>query len=93
MSRFYLTLVFSAASLAGFGMILYGILAGPRQNREANREAVTLGFFGSAEEPVGGILDLDMGHEGLKHREKEAFDPEKHKPEPIESTKKNSPGI
>ena len=92
MTRFYLTLVFSASAFAGFGLILYSILAS-RQNRcsaggQAGGEAVSLGFSDSPEEP--GILDLDMGHEGLKHRGKEPFDPGKHKPEPIESKKKIS---
>ncbi len=91
MTRFCLTLVFSAASLTGFGLILYGMLAGSRRNRGSiDGGCVALGFSDSAEEPGVGIIDLDMGHEGLKHREKEPFDPNKHKPEPIGSKKKTS---
>jgi hypothetical protein len=50
---------------------------------------VAAGFSDSAGEP-GGVLDLDIGHEGLKHWEKEPFDPDKHKPEPLEARKKIS---
>ncbi|MGA2400533.1 MAG: hypothetical protein ABSG91_02365 [Syntrophobacteraceae bacterium] len=81
MNRLYVALVFSAVSLAGFGLILYGMLTG-RNRRPADGEEAVLGFSDSVREP-GGVLDLDIGHEGLKHKEKEAFDPEKHKPEPI----------
>jgi hypothetical protein len=88
MTRFCLTLVFSSASVAGFGLILYAILAGSRRNRDSvGPESVALGFSDSDGQPVE-ILDLDMGHEGLKHREKEPFNPDKHKPEPIGSRKK-----
>jgi hypothetical protein len=88
MTRYYLTLVFAAASVAGFALILYAILTGSRPNREStgDREdgrAVDLGFSGSVCERGAAILDLDMGHEGLKHREKEPFDPDKHKPQPV----------
>ncbi len=80
MTRFCVTFLFSAASVAGLGMILYALLAGSRRNRESvGPESMTAD---SAVEP-GGVLDLDIGHEGLKHREKEPFDPDKHKPEPI----------
>jgi hypothetical protein len=83
MTRFCLTLLFSATSVAGLGLVLYAILAGRPRNRESiGGESVEIGFSDSAGE-LGGVLDLDMGHEGLKHREKEPFDPDKHKPEPI----------
>jgi hypothetical protein len=83
MTRFYLTLLFSATSVAGIGLVLYAILAGRRRNCEPiGGESVAVGFSDSAGKP-GGVLDLDIGHEGLKHREKEPFDPDKHKPEPI----------
>jgi len=90
MTRFCLTLLFSATSVAGAALVLYAILAGSRPNRESiGGQSVAAGLSDSAGEP-GGVLDLDMGHEGLKHREKEPFDPDKHKPEPIEARKKIS---
>ena len=91
MSRFCLTLLFSAISLAGLGMVLYAILAGcpPRGASRSGAEGVAAGPSDSAGEP-GGLFDLDMGHEGLKHWKKEPFDPDKHKPEPIEARKKIS---
>jgi hypothetical protein len=79
--------MFSVSSLAGFGLILYALLAGSRQKRVAAGETVALAFSDSAEEHGAGIFDLDMGHEGLKHRGKEPFDRGKHKPEPIETKK------
>ncbi|MGA2938287.1 MAG: hypothetical protein ABSF52_14465 [Syntrophobacteraceae bacterium] len=83
MARICLTLLFSAISVAGLGLVVYAILAGRRRNRESiSGESVAVGFSDSAGEP-GGVLDLDIGHEGLKHREKEPFDPDKHKPELI----------
>jgi hypothetical protein len=83
MTRFCLTMLFSATSVAGLGLVLYAFLAGRRRNRESiGGQGVAAGLFDSAGEP-GGVLDLDIGHEGLKHREKEPFDPDKHKPEPI----------
>ena len=75
MTRLYLALVFSAVSLAGFGVILYGILAG-RNRRPTEGDDAVLGFSDAVKEP-GGVLDLDIGHEGLKHKEKETFDPGK----------------
>ncbi len=90
MIRFYLALVFSVMSLAGFGLILYGILARPMNNAGSiNDGNVVLGFSETGEEAAG-LLDFDTGHEGLKHKGKEPFDPDKHKPEPIESKKKLS---
>ncbi|SPF35975.1 exported hypothetical protein [Syntrophobacter sp. SbD1] len=92
MIRLYLTVAFAAASLAGLGLILYGALTGSRQSPRladpVTGGSIDLGFAG--EESGVGILDLDIGHEGLKHREKEAFDPGRYKPEPIESRKKIS---
>jgi len=83
MTRFYMALVFAAVSLAGFSLILYGIVAG-RDRRCACEKGDVLGFADSADEPPGfQLLDLETGHEGLQHKGKEAFDPGKHKPEPI----------
>lgn len=81
MTRLYLALVFAVLSLSGLGLILYGVLAG-RNGRPACEKGDVLGF--SADESAGfQLLDLDTGHEGLQHKEKEAFNPGKHKPEPI----------
>jgi hypothetical protein len=69
--------MFSFVSLAGLGLILYAILA---NRKPAVAEDTPLGF---SDEQDSGILDLETGHEGLKHRDKEPFDPDKHKPEPL----------
>ncbi len=83
MTRLYLALIFGTVSLAGFGLILYAILAVAGATRKsAVDEDAALGFS-ECTEPACGLLDLDTGHEGLKHTEKEPFDPEKHKPEPL----------
>jgi hypothetical protein len=83
MTRFYATLIFSVVSLAGLGLILYGALARRGlDSKPAEGEDTALGFLEPVEQGPG-LLDLDTGHEGLKHREKEPFDPEKHKPEPL----------
>jgi hypothetical protein len=83
MTRLYLALVFGVVSLSGLGMILYGVVAG-RDRRSTGEKDDVLGFSDSAEEPAGfQLLGLDTGHEGLQHKEKEAFNPGKHKPEPI----------
>ena len=83
MTRFYLTLVLSGGCLAGLGLILYAILVGRNRSSSGEKDAV-LGFSDSEGGPHGfDILDLDTGHEGLQHKEKEAFNPGKHKPEPI----------
>lgn len=83
MTRLYLALVFGVVSLSGFGMILYGVATG-RDRRSTGERGDVLGFSDSADEPAGfQLLDLDTGHEGLQHKEKEAFDPGKHKSEPI----------
>jgi hypothetical protein len=74
-----MTLLFSASSLAGLGLILYAFKA----NRPPTESEDALLAFSDSNERDFGILDLDTGHEGLKHREKEPFDPEKHKPELI----------
>jgi len=81
MTRFYMSLLFSAVSLTGLGVTLYAII-GNRKSAEAKEEA-PLGFFESTAEQASGILDIDTGHEGLKHSAKEPFDPEKHKSEPL----------
>ena len=82
MTRFYLLLAFAAASVTGFAMILYSILAGSRPS-PAEAAGVDLSFSDSVTGSGPVLLDLDMGHEGLKHKEKEPFDPRKHKPQPI----------
>ncbi len=83
MTRLYLALVFAVLSLSGLGLILYGVLAG-RNGRSACEKGDVLGFAGSPDESDGfQLLDLDTGHEGLQHKEKEAFNPGKHRPEPI----------
>jgi len=81
MTRFYLTVAFATASLAGLALILHAVLAGPR-DREGERP-VELGFSCLGSEKSAPILDLDMGHEGLKHRKKELFDPGRYKPEKL----------
>ncbi len=85
MTRFYLTLMFTAASLAGLAMILYAFLTRSRSHscNLAEESCVELGFSDPASGSGAGILDLDIGHEGLTHRGKEAFDPGKHKPQPL----------
>ena len=92
MSRFFLTLLFSAISVAGLSLVLYALLAGcpPRKSSSpSGAGSVAAGLSESAGEPCG-VLDLDIGHEGLKHWEKKPFEPDKHKPEPIEARKKIS---
>ena len=91
MSRFCLTMLFSVMSVAGLGLVLYALLAGGRRRNSEPIEAdrIGAGLGDSAGEP-GGVLDLDIGHEGLKHWEKKPFNPDKHKPEPIEARKKSS---
>jgi hypothetical protein len=88
MTRFCLTVLFSAISVTGLALVMFAILAGRRNRAPVGPESLVEGLSDSAGEP-GGVLDLDMGHEGLKHREKEAFDPDKHKPEPIDARTKN----
>ncbi len=85
MSSFHLTLIFSAISLIGFTMIVYGLLTRPKENRASIEGDEVLGFSDSGIESSK-LLD-DMGYEGLKHKGKEPFDPEKHRPEAIESKK------
>jgi hypothetical protein len=77
MTRFYVTLMFSFVSLAGLVLVLHAILA---NRKPAVTEDAPLGF---SDEQDSGILDLETGHEGLKHRDKEPFNPDKHKPEPL----------
>ncbi|MHC1727732.1 MAG: hypothetical protein AB9866_17310 [Syntrophobacteraceae bacterium] len=85
MSSFHLTLTFALMSLIGFTMIVYGLLSKPREDRASIEGDEVLGFSETSAESAK-LLD-DMGYEGLKHKEKEPFDPEKHKPEAIESKK------
>lgn len=87
MTRLFFNLLFGMISLAGFGLIIYGLMLKPRRGLE-EEEKVTLGFGDPGEST--GFLDFDTGHEGLKHKEKETFDPDKHRPEVIE-TKRHSP--
>ncbi len=82
MSRFLATLLFSLIAMSGLGMVIYGILIKPA-GKEENR--VVLGFQDSDEEGVD-ILD-DLGHEGLRHSEKETLNPDKYRSEPIEMKK------
>jgi hypothetical protein len=82
MSRFLVTLIFSLIAMSGLGMVIYGILIKPSGNEE-NR--VVLGFQEPGEESVD-ILD-DLGHEGMRHTEKETLDPGKYRSEPIEIKK------
>lgn len=87
MTRFWMTMVFSVSSAAGLGLILYAILTGSGRNCESGdgKRAVRLGFSDSTLQPAG-ILDIDMGYEGLKHRGKRLFDPnKKHKPESMKA--------
>jgi len=87
MTRLLFNLIFGLISLAGFGLIIYGVMLKP-QNTPEQEEKVTLGFGESSE--TTGFLDFDTGHEGLKHKEKETFDPDKHHPDLIESKRRNS---
>ncbi len=83
MTRSYLALVFSVFCLTGLSLILYAILGG-RNRKSTGRESDLLCFSDSVVGPCGfELLDLDTGHEGLQHKEKEAFNPGKHKPLPI----------
>ena len=82
MSRFLATLIFSLIAMSGLGMVIYGILI---KQPEKDENRVVLGFQESGEDGVD-ILD-DLGHEGLRHAEKETLDPEKYRPEPIEMKK------
>ena len=83
MTRLYMTLLCAVVSLAGLSLILYGVLTG-RDRRSTGEKDDVIGFADSPDEPRGfQLLDLDTGHEGLKHKGKEAFDPGKHKPETI----------
>jgi hypothetical protein len=80
MSRFILTLLFSLIAMSGIGTVIYGVLM---KSSEEEQEKVVLGFPDSSD--LGHSILDDMGHEGMKLREKETFDPEKHKPESIDS--------
>lgn len=90
MNRIYLTILFSCASVAGLCLIAYGLLTRSRRHIGSNEvEKLPLDFSTSPKQPLE-LLDLDMGHEGLTHREKERFDPGRHRPEPISSAKKSA---
>ena len=92
MSRIYLTILFSCTSVAGLCLIAYGMLTAPRPHIGSGEvETLPLGFSDSPKQPFE-LLDLDMGHEGLTHREKERFDPGRHRPEPLSSGKKSAEG-
>ncbi len=83
MTRFLMALIFSSASLAGLALILYAVLAAPGTgSRTAEANDTVLGFSESAEQP-GRVPEPDTRHESHEHREKEPFDPNKHKPEPL----------
>ncbi|MCE5332968.1 MAG: hypothetical protein LLG06_00105 [Desulfobacteraceae bacterium] len=89
MTRLLFNLIFGLISVAGFGLIIYGVMLRPNaESRSGEEEKVALGFGDTGESQ--GFLDFDTGHEGLKSKEKETFDPEKHVPEVIES--KRAPG-
>jgi hypothetical protein len=87
MTRIYLTILFSSVSVAGLCLIVYGLLTRSRRSAGSSGKE-QLGFSDSPEHNFE-FLDLDMGHEGLKHREKERFDPVRHRPEPLSSGKKS----
>lgn len=90
MTRTYLLVLFACASLAGLGLIAYGLLAGSRRKvASVQSDKLPLGFSDSPEQPFE-ILDLNIGHEGLMHREKERFDPARRRPEHIGSGKKST---
>jgi hypothetical protein len=78
-----MTLIFCGVSLAGLCLLLYAIAAMRGANpKPAEGDDTVLDLSESVEQGCG-VLDLDTGHEGLKQRQKEPFDPEKHKPEPL----------
>jgi hypothetical protein len=88
MNRTYFIILFGCLCVAGLGLIAYGILAGRRRKGGSEgSDKLAIGFVDSPEQPFE-ILDLNMGHEGLMHREKERFDPDRHRPERIISVKK-----
>ena len=82
MSRFLVTLIFSLIAMSGLGMVIYGILI---KQPEKDENRVVLGFQEPGEDCVD-ILD-DLGHEGMRHAEKETLDREKYRPERIEMKK------
>jgi len=89
MMRFYLMLMFSVLSAAGLGLILYATVGSRKKPQPINGECLALAFGDAADEGLG-ALDFDLGHEGLTHREKETFNPNRHKPELIDTRKKSS---
>lgn len=86
MSQYYLTIIFAVISLTGLGLIIYGSMLKREEQPESIESEEVLAFSDSGES-ADRLFD-DMGYEGLQHKEKEAFNPEKHRPEPLESRKK-----
>ncbi|MGC9194317.1 MAG: hypothetical protein ACP5IL_02550 [Syntrophobacteraceae bacterium] len=83
MMRMFLIISFTCASVAGLCLITYGLLAGAHgQAGSQGCEKLPLGFCDSPREAFE-IFDLNMGHEGLMHRDKERFHPRRHRPERI----------
>ena len=84
MSRTFLIIFFVCVCVAGLCLIAYGLLAGLRRRTgPTEEEKLALGFSGSPERNFE-FLDLDMGHEGLLHREKEQGAEQESKPCKIE---------
>jgi hypothetical protein len=83
MMRMFLIVSFTCASVAGLCLITYGLLAGAH-DRVAPQDCgkLPLGFSDSPKEGFE-IFDLNMGHEGLMHLDKERFRPRRHRPERI----------
>lgn len=80
-----MVLIFSVVSPALPGVIPCAIPAMRCANLKSAEDGdVAPGYYECAEQG-GGHLDFDTAHEGLDHREKEPFDPEKHKLESIQS--------
>ncbi|MGC8490294.1 MAG: hypothetical protein ACP5SH_01030 [Syntrophobacteraceae bacterium] len=75
------TILFSCIIIAGVCLIAYGVFLRPRSPKNTGKaEGLPLGFSDSRRQSFE-LLDLDMGHEGLTHRQKERFDPGRHRPE------------
>lgn len=80
-----LTILFSCITIAGACLIACGVFLRPRSRNDSGKAGrLPLGFSDSRRPPFE-LLDLDMGHEGLTHRQKERFDPGRHRPEPLTS--------
>ncbi len=79
--RMFLIISFACVSVAGLCLITYGLLAGARREVDSQDcEKLPIGFSDSPKEALE-IFDLNMGHEGLMHRDKERFHPRRHRPE------------